>query len=133
MSNFIEIKNLTKNYYNQKKKINVLKNINFKFKKGFIYSLVGPSGSGKSTLLNILSLIDRPSNGNLIINKNKIDFNDVKLNDKIRSDYFGIIYQEKNLLSDFTAIENISFAGIANGKSLKERCIFLKNFKKIRT
>ena len=120
MSNFIEIKNLTKNYYNQKKKINVLKNLNFKFKKGFIYSLVGPSGSGKSTLLNILSLIDRPSNGNLIINKNKIDFNDVKLNDKIRSDYFGIIYQEKNLLSDFTAIENISFAGIANGKSLKE-------------
>ena len=64
MNNFLEIKNLTKNYFNQKK-INVLKNLNYKFKKGKTYSLVGPSGSGKSTLLNILSLIDRPTNGNL--------------------------------------------------------------------
>ena len=52
-----------------KKKVSVLKKLNYKFKKGKTYSLVGPSGSGKSTLLNILSLIDRPSNGNLIIDK----------------------------------------------------------------
>ena len=67
MNNFLEVKNITKNYFNQKK-INVLKNIKYKFKNGKIYSLVGPSGSGKSTLLNILSLIDRPTKGNLIIN-----------------------------------------------------------------
>ena len=73
MNNLIEIKNISKNYYNQKK-INVLKNINYKFKNGKIYSLVGPSGSGKSTLLNILSLIDRPSWGNIIINNKKINF-----------------------------------------------------------
>ena len=119
MNNYIEIKNLTKNYFNLKK-VNVLKNLNYNFKKGKIYSLVGPSGSGKSTLLNILSLIDRPSSGNLIINNKKIDFNDVNTNDKIRSDNFGIIYQEKNLLNDFTAIENILLAGIANKKSLDE-------------
>ena len=119
MNNFIEIKNLSKNYFNQKK-VNVLNNLNYKFKKGKIYSLVGPSGSGKSTLLNIISLIDRPSNGNLIINNKKIDFNDVDSNDELRSNNFGIIYQEKNLLSDFTAIENILLAGIANKKSLSE-------------
>ena len=119
MSNFLEIKNISKNYFNQKK-VNVLKNLSYKFKKGKIYSLVGPSGSGKSTLLNILSLIDRPSKGNLIFDSKKINFDDSKINDQIRSNYFGIIYQEKNLLNDFTAIENISIAGIANGKSFKE-------------
>ena len=119
MNNFLEVKNITKNYFNQKK-INVLKNIKYKFKNGKIYSLVGPSGSGKSTLLNILSLIDRPTKGNLIINNEKINFNNVKINDKIRSSNIGIIYQDKNLLNDFTALENISLAGLANGKSLNE-------------
>ena len=56
MTSIIEINNLSKKY-NQNKNLNVLKNLNFKFKKGKIYSLTGPSGSGKSTLLNILSLI----------------------------------------------------------------------------
>ena len=68
MTNLIEIKNLTKKY-NQNKNINVLKNLNFKFKKGKIYSIIGPSGSGKSTLLNLLSLIDIPSSGKIKINE----------------------------------------------------------------
>ena len=119
MNNYIEIKRLSKNYFNQKK-VNVLKNLNFKFKKGKIYSLMGPSGSGKSTLLNILSLIDRPSHGNLIIDNKKVNFEDINRNDRLRSDNFGIIYQEKNLLNDFTAEENITLAGIANGKTLME-------------
>ena len=119
MNNFIEIKNLTKSYHNLKKII-VLKNLNYKFKKGKIYSLMGPSGSGKSTLLNILSLIDRPTYGNLFIDNKKINFNENERNDQIRANNFGIIYQEKNLLNDFNALENISLAGIANGKSLSE-------------
>ena len=62
MSNKIELKNITKNYYSSKK-IEVLKNINFIFESGKVYSLIGPSGSGKSTLLNLISLIDKPSKG----------------------------------------------------------------------
>ena len=119
MNNFIELKNLSKTYLDQKK-INVIKNLNYKFKKGKIYSLVGPSGSGKSTLLNILSLIDRPSSGSLLFNQKKINFDEIKENDKLRSNNFGIIYQEKNLLNDFTAEENIHLAGIANGKTIYE-------------
>ena len=119
MNNFIYIKNLNKHYHNFKKVI-VLKNVNYKFKKGKTYSLVGPTGSGKSTLLNILSLIDRPTSGNLFIHNYKIDFNEKDKNDSIRSSNYGIIYQEKNLLNDFTALENISIAGIANGKSSNE-------------
>ena len=60
----IELKNLSKNYLS--KKIQVLKNVNFIFRPGKIYSLVGPSGSGKSTLLNLISLIDKPSGLSLI-------------------------------------------------------------------
>ena len=119
MNNIIEISNLNKTF-NSFKKVKVLKKISYKFKKGKIYSLVGPSGSGKSTLLNILSLIDRPTNGNLIINNEKVNFDESNKNDKIRSNFFGIIYQEKNLLNDFTALENISLAAIANGKTLNE-------------
>ena len=119
MNNYIEIKKISKKYFDQKNLV-VLKNVNFKFKKGKIYSLVGPSGSGKSTLLNILSLIDRPTSGNLIINNKKINFDSIEDNDKLRSKNFGIIYQEKNLLNDFTAKENIYLAGIANGKSSNE-------------
>ena len=69
MNNLIEIEGISKKY-KLKKNLTVLKNLNFKFKKGKTYSLVGPSGSGKSTLLNLLSLIDRPSIGRIKI-KNK--------------------------------------------------------------
>ena len=106
MNNIIELKNIVKNY-NSKKKIRVLNKINFSFKSGKIYSLMGPSGSGKSTLLNLLSLIDRPSSGSISIENKKINFNDSNKNDILRANKIGIIYQDNNLLSDFTAIENI--------------------------
>ena len=74
MNSFIELKNLSKSFV-EKKNVKVLKKINFKFKLGKIYSLMGPSGSGKSTLLNIISLIDRPSSGLIKFGQNFIDFN----------------------------------------------------------
>ena len=112
MSNIIELNNISKTFDNQKK-ISVLKNLSFKFKKGKIYSLSGPSGSGKSTLLNLLSLIDRPSSGNIKIDNRNINHNEIEINDKIRSSNIGIVYQEKNLLPDFTAIENVCIASLA--------------------
>ena len=121
MTNFIEIKNLSKKY-EQNKNISVLKNLNFKFKKGKIYSLTGPSGSGKSTLLNILSLVDKPTNGNISIKDKVIDFKEKKSNDIIRSNEIGIIYQDKNLLTDFTALENVYLARL-NLISNKENSI----------
>mgnify|MGYP001319909644 FL=1 len=77
MNNLIELSNLSKAFITQKR-INVLKKINYKFKKGKIYSLIGPSGSGKSTLLNLLSLIDRPTSGSILIENNRIDFENSK-------------------------------------------------------
>ena len=114
MNNFIELKDLSKTFF-EKKKVNVLKKINFKFKLGKIYSLMGPSGSGKSTLLNIISLIDRPSNGLIKFQNQNIDFNNGKKNDIFRAKNIGIVYQQDNLLTDFTALENVYLACLTAG------------------
>ena len=114
MNNLIQLSNLNKIFVNEKK-VSVLKKINYKFKKGKIYSIMGPSGSGKSTLLNLLSLIDRPTSGSISIENDYIDFRDSKKNDLLRAKKIGIIYQQNNLLSDFTAIENIYLASLAAG------------------
>ena len=112
MNNLISLKNISKSFSNNRK-INVLKKINYSFVKDKIYSLVGPSGSGKSTLLNVLSMIDKPTTGSLLIGNTPINFNDNSKNDKIRSSKIGIIYQQNNLLPDFTALENVYLAGLA--------------------
>ena len=106
MNNYIKIKNLSKKY-EKKKSIKVLNNISFIFESGKTYSIIGPSGSGKSTLLNLLSLIDTPTAGSIEINNNKIKPNSETENDFIRAKKIGIVYQDKNLLSDFTALENV--------------------------
>jgi ABC-type lipoprotein export system ATPase subunit len=114
MNNFIELSGLTKTFFT-KKNVKVLKKINLKFKQGKIYSLMGPSGSGKSTLLNLISLIDRPTAGSIKFQNVQIDFNENKKNDFLRAKKIGIIYQQDNLLPDFTALENVYFASLAAG------------------
>ena len=129
MNNLIHISNISKSF-NTFKKVSVLKKISYKFKKGKIYSLMGPSGSGKSTLLNLLSLIDRPSSGSVNIGNELINFNKSKYNDILRANKIGIIYQQDNLLSDFTALENVYLASLAAGnkkeKSINDANILLK-------
>ncbi len=119
MNNLINLKNISKTFLNEKK-ILVLKKINYSFSKGKVYSLMGPSGSGKSTLLNILSMIDKPSKGSLIIDNKEINFSNTSINDKIRSKKIGIIYQQNNLLPDFTALENVYLPSLALGNNRKK-------------
>ena len=126
MNNAIELKKVSKNYYSSKK-IEVLKNINFVFEPGKIYSLVGPSGSGKSTLLNLISLIDKPSNGFIKLDNIKIDENDIDQRDLIRSQKIGIIYQDKNLLSDFTTLENVYMARLSLDNNKRKAVLDAKN------
>ena len=114
MNSFVELKNLSKNFF-EKKRVNVLKKINFKFQLGKIYSLMGPSGSGKSTLLNLISLIDKPSSGAIKFLNKTIDFENSEENDFFRANNIGIIYQQDNLLNDFTALENVYLACLTSG------------------
>jgi ABC-type lipoprotein export system ATPase subunit len=112
MNNIITLDKISK-FFLTNKKITVLNKISYKFKKGKIYSLVGPSGSGKSTLLNLLSLIDKPSKGSIKIANKNINFSDSVSNDITRANKIGIIYQQNNLLPDFTALENVYLARLS--------------------
>ena len=125
MNNLIELKHISKDFKN--KKLKVLKNISYKFILGNIYSIMGPSGSGKSTLLNLISLIDHPSNGSIFINGIKINFLDKEQNDIFRSKNIGIVYQDKNLLNDFTLLENVYLAKLANTND-KRTILIIKIF-----
>ena len=129
MNNLIQLKNVSKNYISSKK-IEVLKNINYTFKSGKIYSLIGPSGSGKSTLLNLISLIDKPTSGFIKLDNVKINDNDIDQRDKIRSKKIGIIYQDKNLLADFTTLENVYMARLSLNNNKKKAVVDAKNLLK---
>ena len=131
MNNFIKITNLSKKY-EKNKAIKVLKDLTFNFVSGKSYSIMGPSGSGKSTLLNMLSLIDTPTTGSIVINNKKINTNNNVENDIIRASKIGIIYQDKNLLSDFTALENVYLPNLLiSKKKEKSKELAKKLIKKV--
>jgi ABC-type lipoprotein export system ATPase subunit len=112
MNSFLELKNISKNF-NTEKKIKVLNKLSYNFKKGKVYSLMGPSGSGKSTLLNLISLIDRPTNGLIKFDGTQVNFSENDKNDIFRAKKIGIVYQQNNLLPDFTAFENLYLASLS--------------------
>ena len=115
MNSFLKLKNISK-YFNTEKKVKVLKNLSYNFNKGKMYALIGPSGSGKSTLLNLISLIDRPSHGSIKFNEDIVNFTNNKKNDIFRAKNIGIVYQQNNLLADFTALENVYLANLSINK-----------------
>ena len=116
----IELKNINKSFYLGGETIKALDNINFKVEKGEFVSIIGPSGSGKSTLMNILGLLDIPDSGTYVLDGkqiNKVSDNELA---KIRNTKIGFIFQNFNLLSKMTAIENIQVPMIYQGKTNEE-------------
>ena len=121
MNNFLKLRNISKNFNNEKK-IKVLKNLSYDFNKGKMYALMGPSGSGKSTLLNLISLVDKPTLGSIKFNDDTVNFTNNKKNDIFRAKNIGIVYQQNNLLPDFTALENVYLANLSINNN-KDRAI----------
>ena len=116
----IKLSKISKKYIGVSKNIIVLKNINLKINKGEIVSLTGPSGSGKSTLLHIIALLDQPTSGEVFFKKKSFSKANDKEKDLVRRRGISIIYQQNNLLSDFTALENVMVPLLNNGFSWKE-------------
>lgn len=118
-SPIIELKNLTKIYKNGVE-FRALDNVNLKIERGEFVAIVGPSGSGKSTLMHLIGLLDTPSSGTLLIDKNDV----TKMSDKelseTRNRTLGFVFQYHHLLPDFTALENVMMPLLISGKNRKE-------------
>ena len=103
----LRINRIKKSFDHKNRKIEIFKDVNLEIKKGDLVALVGPSGSGKSTLLNIISLLDNADSGEIFFNNRNLK----KLNENeknyIRKKNISMIFQNNNLLNDFTALENV--------------------------
>ena len=110
----IETINLKKSFEHMNGRITLFENINLKIQEGDLVALVGPSGSGKSSLLHLLALLDEPTKGEIILNKKQTKNLTDNQRDEIRRKYISIIFQDNNLLTDFTALENVMMPLIIN-------------------
>ena len=132
ISKFLKILNLSKSYNDKTEKINVLKKVDLSLSDNQIVALVGPSGSGKSTLLHLIGLLDKPDSGRILFEKNDL----VELSDNEKTDYrrniISFVYQNNNLISDLTALENVSIANICKTqnkiKAFRQAEKILKDF-----
>ena len=121
MADIIQVKNVSKSYWRDSIETSVLHEISLDIKEGEFMALMGPSGSGKTTLLNLISGIDKPTRGEIIINGTDIS----RLNEsslaKWRSNNIGFVFQFYNLIPVLTAFENVELPILLTKLSKAER------------
>ena len=127
---FIETFDLKKTYKHLDRNITLFNNLNIKINHGELVALVGPSGSGKSSLLHLLALLDEPTNGEIKINKMNTKKLKSEKKDKIRQENISIIFQDNNLLTDFTALENVMIPLLIKGENKQNALIKAKKILK---
>jgi ABC-type lipoprotein export system ATPase subunit len=116
----IKLSRISKKFVGGNKDIIVLKSVNLKINRGELVSLTGPSGSGKSTLLHIIALLDQPSSGEVFFKKKSFSKSSDSEKDLVRRKGISIIYQQNNLLNDFTALENVTIPLVNSGYEWNE-------------
>ena len=122
----LEAIKIKKNYKHINGNITLFNNLNLKIKHGDLIALVGPSGSGKSSLLHLFALLDAPNSGKILINNKETNSLTENQKDELRRKNISIIFQENNLLTDFTALENVMMPLLIKGENKKNILIKAK-------
>ena len=110
----MSVRDIKKTFIECGQPLHILRGGGFDLHRGEIIALVGTSGSGKSTLLQCVGLLDRPTSGSIMINGASVQKMDEDMRTQIRRNKIGFVYQKHNLLSDFTALENVILPMLAN-------------------
>ncbi len=126
----LETINLKKNYVHRNGNIDLFNNVNMKIKQGDLIALVGPSGSGKSSFLHLIALLDVPTKGKILLKNKDTKYLSENEKDQVRRNNISIIFQDNNLLTDFTALENVMMPliikGVKTSKSVQKAKELLK-------
>jgi lipoprotein-releasing system ATP-binding protein len=111
----LSVRDIKKTFIEGGQPLHILRGGGFDLHRGEIIAMVGQSGSGKSTLLQCVGLLDKPSGGSIIIDGRPVQRMDEDTRTKIRRKKIGFVYQKHNLLSDFSALENVMLPMMADG------------------
>ncbi|HWO57936.1 MAG TPA: ABC transporter ATP-binding protein [bacterium] len=117
----IELHGVWKIYDTGKVKVEALRGVDLKVRKGEFLTLVGPSGSGKSTMMNILGCLDVPSQGTYLFGNEEVNRLSVNRLAEIRNQHIGFVFQNFNLLPYLTALENVELPMVFRGVGTSER------------
>jgi len=121
MSELIRVENLLKIYRLGETRVHALRGVSIKIQKGEFVAIMGASGSGKSTLMNILGCLDRPTQGNFVLDGTDVSSLNTDRLAQIRNKKIGFVFQNFNLLSRTTALENVELPLYYNGTPAKDR------------
>ena len=117
----IECRDLCKDYYIGKSPVPILKNISFQMDEGEFIAIMGPSGSGKTTLMNLIGCLDTPTSGSLLLNGQEVgDLKESRLAE-LRNRTLGFVFQNAELMSDLSALDNVALPLLYRGVRKKER------------
>jgi len=124
----LEVNNLKKIYTTRfgGNPVQALTNVSFTIEKGEYIAIMGESGSGKTTLLNILAALDKPTNGEILLNGKNISLINEKEISAFRRDNLGFVFQDFNLLDTFSIQDNIFLPLVLAGKSFDEMNVRIK-------
>lgn len=111
----LSVRDIKKTFMEGGQPLHILRGGGFDLHRGEIVALVGPSGSGKSTLLQCVGLLDKPTAGSILVSGTPVQKMDDEMRTMMRRRKIGFVYQRHNLLSDFTALENVMLPMLANG------------------
>lgn len=121
MNSVIKVENVTKTYNMGEIEVHALRGVNLNIKKGEFVAIIGPSGSGKSTLMHIIGLLDRPSTGKVFLEEK--DVSQLSQDDRaiLRNKHIGFVFQQFNLLSKTSALDNVALPLLYSGIGKIER------------